>query len=251
MFRNRRTRHLIFFLAVLLTLLASAPGLSRAQTQSHFSGSVPTGQATGTVLRLSLHDAFDRALKYNLGAIESDQDTRAAHAVRLRSLNALLPNLSARVSASLEQINFKAQGLNISIPGVAIPIVVGPFGVTDARAYLSQEIFNWSDIQGWKSAAESETASRYTYQSDRDLVVFTAGDAYLLVLSDLATVDSTRAQVTTAQTLYQQDADRNKHGLVASIDVLRAQVELQTEQQRLIAAENQLAIDKLSLARVI
>ncbi|MGB7081061.1 MAG: TolC family protein [Candidatus Acidiferrales bacterium] len=251
MFRNRRTRHLIFFLAVLLTLLASAPGLSRAQTQSHFTGSVPTGQATGTVLRLSLHDAFDRALKYNLGAIESDQDTRAAHAVRLRSLNALLPNLSARVSASLEQINFKAQGLNISIPGVAIPIVVGPFGVTDARAYLSQEIFNWSDIQGWKSAAESETASRYTYQSDRDLVVFTAGDAYLLVLSDLATVDSTRAQVTTAQTLYQQDADRNKHGLVASIDVLRAQVELQTEQQRLIAAENQLAIDKLSLARVI
>jgi outer membrane protein TolC len=39
--------------------------------------------------------------------------------------------------------------------------------------------------------------------------------------------------------------------VVAAIDVLRAQVELQTEQQRLIAAENQLAIDKLALARVI
>jgi outer membrane protein TolC len=251
MFGTQRTLHLIFFPAVLLILLASSPGLSRAQTQSPFSGSVPTGQATRTVLKLSLHDAFDRALKYNLGAIESDQNTRAAHAVRLRNLNALLPNLSARVSGSFEQIDFRTQGLNISIPGVPIPTVVGPFGVTDARAYLSQEIFNWSDIEDWKSAAESETASRYTYQSDRDLVVFTAGDAYLLVLSDLATVDSTRAQVTTSQTLYQQDADRNKHGLVASIDVLRAQVELQTEQQRLIAAENQLAIDKLSLARVI
>ena len=40
-------------------------------------------------------------------------------------------------------------------------------------------------------------------------------------------------------------------GVVASIDVLRSQVELQNQQQRLIAAENQLAIDKLTLARVI
>ena len=39
--------------------------------------------------------------------------------------------------------------------------------------------------------------------------------------------------------------------MIAGIDVLRARVELQTQQQRLIAAENQLAIDKLGLARVI
>jgi outer membrane protein TolC len=56
--------------------------------------------------------------------------------------------------------------------------------------------------------------------------------------------------VKTAQTLYQQDVDQNKEGVIASIDVLRAKVELQTQQQRLIAAENQLAIDKLALARV-
>ena len=71
------------------------------------------------------------------------------------------------------------------------------------------------------------------------------------MISDVATVDSTRAQVRTAETLYQQDVDRGKQGVIASIDVLRSQVELQTQQQRLIAAENQLAIDKLTLARVI
>jgi hypothetical protein len=48
-----------------------------------------------------------------------------------------------------------------------------------------------------------------------------------------------------------QTIDQNRAGVVASIDVLRARVELQSEQQRLIAAENQLAIDKLNLARVI
>jgi len=71
------------------------------------------------------------------------------------------------------------------------------------------------------------------------------------VISDAAAVDSFRAQVRTAQTLYDQDLDKNAQGVVAMIDVLRARVELQTQRQRLIAAENQLNIDKLSLARVI
>src|SRR5262249_46577725 len=35
------------------------------------------------------------------------------------------------------------------------------------------------------------------------------------------------------------------------IDVLRSKVQLQTQQQQLIAVENQLAIDKLTLARII
>ena len=213
---------------------------------------MPTGQATGTTLDLSLQDAFQRALKYNLGEIESSQNTRAAHAVRLRSLNALLPNLSARLSGTVQQLDLPSEGLNLlPSPGVHIPATVGPFGVADARAYLSQEIFNWSDIKNWKSASEGEKASQYTYKSDRNLVVFTTGNAYLLVISDMATVDSVRAQVKTAQTLVQNDVDLNKHGLIASIDLLRAKVELQTQQQRLIAAENQVAIDKLTLARVI
>jgi outer membrane protein TolC len=202
-------------------------------------------------VELSLKEAFKRALEYNLGVVESGQNTRTAHAARLRSLNALLPNLSAGVSSTVEQINLRARGINIHLPGVRIPALVGPFGVADARAFLSQEIFNWSDIKNWKSASESERASQYSYKSDRDLVVFTTGSAYLLVISDEANVDSIRAQVKTAQTLYERDADQQKQGVVASIDVLRAQVELQTQQQRLIAAENQLSIDKLALARVI
>jgi len=234
-----------------MTLLMGSPRSSAGQTESPFLGSVPTGLATETKLELSLKEAFKRALEYNLGVIESGQNARAAHAVRLRSLNALLPNLSARASSTIEEINLRAQGINIHLPGVRIPALVGPFGVADARAYLSQEIFNWSDIKNWKSASESERASQYSYKSDRDLVVLTTGNAYLLVISEEATVDSIRAQVKTAQTLYQRDADQHKQGVVASIDVLRAQVELQTQQQRLIAAENQLSIDKLALARVI
>lgn len=222
------------------------------QAQGPFQGSVPTGQATGTTLALSLKDAFDRALKYNLGVIEGGQNARAARAVRLRNLSALLPYLSGQVSASEEQINLQAQGLRlITIPGVPIPTIVGPFSVADVRGYLTQRIFNWSDIKNWKSASQSERASLYSYKSDRDLVVLATATAYLQVLADAANVESNRAQVRTNQAIYEQDVDQNKQGIIANIDVLRAKVQLQTQQQQLIAVENQLAIDKLALARVI
>src|SRR6516164_8054084 len=115
MFRNRRVREFSGPLAVLLTLLLGSARPSAGQAQSPFSGSVPTGQATGTVLPLSLREAFDRALKYNLGVIESDQNTRLASAARLRSLSALVPNITARVSATIEQINPAALGFSSSL----------------------------------------------------------------------------------------------------------------------------------------
>jgi outer membrane protein TolC len=244
-------RPLRISISALAVFLLSSPGSSPAQTRDHFSGSVPSGTATGTTLDLSLQDAFQRALKYNLGEIESSQNTRAAHAVRLRGLNALLPNLSARLSGAVQQVDLPSQGFNLLPLPIRIPATIGPYGIADARAYLSQEIFNWSDIKNWKSTTESEKASQYTYKSDRNLVVFTTGNAYLLVISDMATVDSVRAQVKTAQTLVDNDVDLNQHGLIASIDLLRARVEFQTQQQRLIAAQNQVAIDKLTLARVV
>ena len=252
MFGILRARHPLFPFPVVAAFLLAGLGSSGAQTRDPFFGSVPTGRATATTLDVSLQDAFQRALKYNLGGIESSENTRAAHALRLRSLNALLPNLSARLSGALQQLDLPSEGLSLlPIPGIHIPATVGPYGIADARAYLSQEIFNWSDIKNWKSAAEGEKASQYTYKSDRNLVVFTTGNAYLLVIADMATIDSVRAQVKTAQTLVQNDVDINQHGLIARIDLLRAKVELQTQQQRLIAAENQVQIDKLSLARVI
>jgi outer membrane protein TolC len=254
---RERRRH-VATVSVLLVLLVGAPRAGAGQptgpSQSIFLGSVPTGDRSDTTLLLSLRDTFDRALRYNLGLLESEQDVRAARATRLRGLNALLPDVSGQVSGSREQINLEALGLNLKnlpIPGVTFPTVVGPFNVADARVYVTQQIFNWSDIKHWKSTAESERAVQQSNRSDRETVIFAAGNAYLRVISDRASVDSVRAQLTTAQTLYERSVDQNRAGVIASIDVLRARVELQTQQQRLIAAENQLAIDKLMLARII
>ena len=261
MARDRGVFKLVSSLAVIVVLLLSAPrGAAQigppspatlGSSQNALFGSVPTGQATSTPLPLSLKDALNRSLNYNLGVIEADENIRAAHAVRLRDLSALLPNLSARITSTVEEINLKSLGFSVKIPGINIPTIVGPFGVADARAVLSLEAFNWAAIKNVKASSEAEKASQYAYKNDRELVVLTTVDAYLVVVADAAMVDSTRAQVVTAQALYQKTSDQHKAGVVATIDELRSQVELQTQQQRLIASQNQLEIDKLTLARVI
>ena len=190
MFRHGKVGRLASSLVVALLFLLGAPRQSAAQivqpapspppaSQNPLLGSVPTGQASPTPVALSLKDALGRALQYNLGAIEADQDTRAAHAARLRNLNALLPNLSARVTSTVEEINLRTVGFFVSIPGINIPSIVGPFGVADARFIFSQELFNWAAFKSLRASSESEKATQYAYKSDRDLVVLTTVDSYL------------------------------------------------------------------------
>jgi hypothetical protein len=61
-----------------LILLVVATTESRTQVVSPNLGSVPSGPASNEVLRLTLSEAINRAVRYNLGAIESDENTRAA-----------------------------------------------------------------------------------------------------------------------------------------------------------------------------
>ena len=124
-------------------------------------------------------------------------------------------------------------------------------GVEDARAYWSQKLFDWNAVEKLRASQKSLRASDYSYKNSRDLVILVVANAYLQVLSDRATVESQQAQLETSRALYQRALDQTKAGVAARIDELRANVELQTQQQRLIAAQDQQAKDFLSLARAI
>ena len=94
-------------------------------------------------------------------------------------------------------------------------------------------------------------SAEYTYKDARDLVVLAVGYTYLQAIADEARIETAEAQVETAQALYNQAADQVNAGTSPDIDGLRAKVELQTRQQQLIQAKNNLAIQKLTVARVI
>jgi outer membrane protein TolC len=229
---------------------SSASSPAAAQGQSSFSGSVPSNLVPG-VLPISLEDAINRGLKQNLGLLLSSQDVGAARGARWQQLSSLLPNLTASSYVNQSQIDLAEFGFNFKITGANIPSVVGPFTYYDARAYVTQSVFDWKAINNTHSATQNVKAAQYTYKDARDLVVLAVGFNYLQAIADEARIETAAAQVNTAQALYDQASDQLKAGTSPAIDELRAHVELQTRQQQLIQARNDFAIQKLTVARVI
>lgn len=222
-----------------------------AAAQSQFSGSVPTGAPSAAPVKLSLHDAIDRGLKTNLGLLVSDSADEAARGQRLQLLSALLPQLDARAGETVEQLSLKTIGFDLKIPGVSIPSIVGPFHYTDVRGRANWRVYDGSARGSYRAAQESLRAAQLSVLDARDLVVQAAANAYLLIAADASRVEAIRSQVETAQALDTRTGDQVKAGTAAAIDVLRSQVELKQQQQRLLAQENQFAKDKLALGRVI
>jgi outer membrane protein TolC len=220
--------------------------------QTQFQGSVPTGVASPTPLSLTLHDAIDRGLRTNLGLLVSGQVSEGARGERLRSLSALLPQVTGEISENIQQIDLPSHGIDFHLPGgFSTPTVVGPFHYTDARAYASFSVFDYSLRKTYRAAKEGERAAQLSFKDARDLVVQSVANAYLLVIAGSSRAQALRAQVATDQAIYDQTVNEKRAGTTAAIDVLRAHVELQQEQQQLIAQENQVAKDKLALGRVI
>jgi outer membrane protein TolC len=234
---------------------APAPSISLPGSQSPFTGSEPEGKASPEVLQLSLQEALDRGLRNNLGLLLSGDQTIMARGERWKELSNLLPNLSARVQEDAQNLDLAALGFQKLFPlfGVkgTIPAVTPGFSYFDARASVSQSLFNFHDLEKERAASESLKSAKYTYKDARELVVLAVGNAYLLTIAAAARIETTDAQVKNAQALYNKAIDQQKAGLTPAIDTLRSQVELQTRQQQLIAARNDFARQKLSLARVI
>src|ERR1700722_17197128 len=231
----------------LILLLASV--LAGQQTQ--FQGSVPAGTASSTPLALAFHDAIDRGLKTNLGLLVSDSASESPRGQRLQAISALLPQLNAQAGETVEQLSLKTIGFNFTFPGVSIPTIVGPFHYTDLRAYSSWNAFDYSARKDYRSAQENKRAAQLSVQDARDLVVQATASAYLQIIADASRAEAIRSQVATSQALYDRATDQQSAGTAAGIDVLRAQVELKQQQQRLLAQKNQFDKDKLALSRVI
>ena len=226
----------------------TATGMGQAagpQSTSPFLGSVPKGEVTSQPLPLSLKDAVQRALDNNLGLLLQEQTAEIARGVRWHALSDLLPNLSANLSATRQIINLQAYGFP------ADPPLVGPFNVYDARVSVSQPVIDLAAMNDARAAQYGVKAAQYGIKDARDLVVLVAVNVYLEAIAAASRVDAAHAQFDTAQALLQQAQDLKSSGIVAGIDVLRSQVQVQVQRQRVIVAENAYQKSLLQLSRAI
>ncbi len=230
------------------TQLYNAAGSNGAAvTSDSFRGSIVAGRNTGTVIDLSLDDAIARGLRQNLGVILQGSAVQNANGQRLEQLQQLLPTISASASIEVEQVSLAAFGIKFA----GIPSVVGPFQVVDFRAFLNQSVLNLNALQTYVASRHNFAAQKLTAEDARDMVVLTVGNAYLLCVADAARITAVNAELKTSKLTYDQAVANHDAGTSPRLDVLRAQVDYQTEQQTLISTTNQLAKDRIALARAI
>ena len=148
---------------------------------------------------------------------------------------------------TVEQVNLAAFGFKF--PG--LNPIVGPFQVVDFRGYLTQNLVNVAALENYIAAKHNFAGAQLSADDARDLVVLTVGNAYLLCVADQARIDAVNAELKTAKISLDQAIAQHDAGVAPRLDVLRAQVDYQNEQQQLISTTNQLAKDKIALARTI
>jgi len=223
---------------------------TNVQVQGSFTGSVPGDAPAGVI---TLEQAIQMGLRYNLGAVSAGASLRQVRAQRLSALSQLLPTVNASLGETGAKTDLQTIGLSKSAfgSGIPLPTTVGPYHYYDARATLNFNVLDMTAIHNFREAKELANASELSEKDARELVVLAVGGEYLRVLADAALVDAQQAQVEYAQSSYKQAAAQSSAGTKAPIDAQRSQVELQTEQQRLTSQKADLIKEKRALARVI
>jgi outer membrane protein TolC len=220
------------------------------QISGPYSGSTRSTTAMPFSGKLSLEEALQRGLAYNLGAVGLAETVRQTSAQVTVARSALLPNINGNLSETVEQNDLAAMGLRISVPGFRIPNIVGPFNYFALQATLSQTVANLTAVNNYRSARATAKAGQYSLQDARDLITLAVGGAYLQVLAAQARVDAAQSQLDTANAVFHQSSEQHTEGVLGRLNVDQSQVRTLTQQQQIITLRNDLAKQKINLARL-
>ncbi len=257
----------IALLSALFCIICCAPVLSAqapnpTSATNPFYGSVTVHPATDDVVKLSLDDAVARGLQTNLGLKEAENSERAVHGEKMQALQEFLPTITLTGDTGFYQHNLRALGfgpafidnINNLFPGM-FPTTGFSFitkdTLTQGQLHLKQTLFSGPVIAGWRAAGAATRAAHFAKMSARGEVVQQVASAYLHSIAAASEVDNAKALEQQDQVLYQQARDSHAAGTASNLDEIRAKVQLQSQQQALIAAQAQLDKNLILLKREI
>jgi outer membrane protein TolC len=221
------------------------------QVQGAYAGSTPGVANMPFNGKLGLREAIQRGLAYNLGQTGATEAVRQTQGLSKVALSSLLPNINGTVTEDVQTTDLKALGFRFNFPGFAIPQVIGPFNYIDFRAHLSQTVLDLTAINNYRAANDVAKANRYSAQDARELIVLAVGGTYLQTIAARARMVSEEAQLQSANAVFDQSKQQLGQGLIAKVDADRNEVQALTHQQRLLSLKNDLAKQKINLARMI
>jgi outer membrane protein TolC len=166
---------------------------------------------------------------------------------------ALLPDLEASLTDRDQTESLAAMGIKIvvPIPNFQFPTFVGPFNTMDARATVTQSVFDFSSIRRFQASKVGVSAARSDVDSTEEQVAAQVARAYLAAVRADADVETAQSDVTLAEAVLKQAENQKTAGTGTGIEITRAKVQLANDQQRLLVAGNQRTSARLQLLRVM
>jgi outer membrane protein TolC len=251
------------FLSLVLAgsvVASSGQAANPSSAANPYWGSVTTQPLTDTPLKLSLDDAVRRGLSSNLGLKEAEAGEKALHGEKNQVEQVFVPAITLSGDTGYYMHNLAALGFGPKtiheflglFPGGKLPAGFSEITrdtLTDGKLQFTQVLFSAPAIAAYKAAGAAERSSYYAKMTARGEVVQQVATAYLRAIADASEVENARALLEQAQVLEQHAHEAHAAGTAANLDELRAQVQLQAQQQALIAAQNQQAKDLILLKR--
>ncbi|MEO7143694.1 MAG: TolC family protein, partial [Bryobacteraceae bacterium] len=226
----------------ILYAIAACAAFASAQTQSP----PPLPLSLRHAVELAL--APDGSARAQLAAeLVNQAQSRAA-----QSRAALLPDLEGSVLDENATRNLKTFGISIpSTPFFSFPTLVGPFTVFDARASITQTVFDFGAFRRYQSSRAGVEAARSDNDSTRDQVTGQVARAYLAALRADATLTTAKSNVELSQALLELSRSQKAAGTGTGIEITRASVQLADDRQRQLVAETGRFSAHLELMRAI
>lgn len=210
-------------------------------------------QESGSKMALSLDKSIEIALapdgnaKVQLAA----EAVRQAQARKAQALSVLLPNFDASWSARSFTQSLATFGLQIQVPGFTIPSFVGPVDVYDLRASGTQSVFNLSAIRKFQAAGAQISASKLDTEQARVQTAALVGKDYVNATRAENAVATAMSNLELAERLLRLARSQKDAGTGTGLDITRAEVQVASEKQRLIAAKEDRETARLNLLRAM
>lgn len=204
-----------------------------------------------STIHLTLGEAVRLAAQQNTAVQSARYRVEAAQARVTQSRADLLPNVSGLATERRSTLNSAAAfPIELPIPGIdPNGSILGPLDVFDARARLSQSVFDPAALARVRSAKTNVAAAGAGVGQSADVAAATAANAYLSVLRADAVYEARLQDSTLAADLLRIAQDQLKAGTGVALDVTRARSQLTGARTQLIVARNDRDRTRIDLAR--
>jgi len=203
---------------------------------------LPFNAATeAQTITMTMDEAKQAALAYNLNVLQADQNTNAAQAGVMAAYGGYLPSLSA--AGSWGRYQSESGAIVQTTPGTSIVIPQGTTTNTTtnigAGLNLSWTLFDGLSRQGQIGQATSRSvATELTAVRTRQSIVFLTESNYLNVLRNEQLVKVSDETLKRDNRQLEKITESNRVGAAALADVYRQQSTVANDELALITAQN-------------